>query len=142
MQTQRIINPYAPAPFNGIPAVVPEGYRPFSFEVVHDIVLNANQIVTDYKSIQDDASFALCGIVITAATGLFTLLVYDSAQYRLWSDPLISTGLSVNPAEPTPIEPWLLYPPSSRIQMDFVDLSAAPNTIQIKYIGLKLFPTR
>lgn len=133
------INPYAPSAYLGMREVLPE-YTPETFAYTYDVVLTANQVLSDSKSTDTDSDFIWQAITIPLATGSFTLRLGDSRMYYLSDSRIASTIYTAN--DPYPIVPALIIPAGGRIVIDIADTSGAGNTIQIVFLGAKRYPKR
>lgn len=132
-------NIYAPAVYNGIPDASPPGYVDVAFDYIYDIALTASQLLTDRKTIDNDADFVLRAVVINASTGLFSVRFSDSNNYWLSSARILSTNILGDGASPYPIFPEILIPAGGFIGIEERDETAAPNTIQIAFRGCKRY---
>jgi hypothetical protein len=133
-------NPHAPPAYQGLVGV-PEratGPCPRSFSYVFDQVLTANQAINTFKVMDNEADFIWWGTWVSRSTGAFTVRFAD-ANLRYQSDAqLVSAGLSFDPAAPYPTFPQIIIPAGGRIGIDITDISGAPNTIQIVFMGAKV----
>jgi hypothetical protein len=135
----RTANVYAPPAYNGLQDGSPPGYSDVGFDYVYNISLSANQSLVDQQPIANDADFAWRAIYISSNTGSFAVRFSDSQWYWLSSARILNTNLPGDAAAPFPVFPELLLPAGGRIGIDLLDLSGAPNTIQIVFRGVKRY---
>ncbi len=134
-------NPYATPVLNGLTPEFPRGYVDVSFDYVYDVALLANQVLRDQSvPIHTDSDFVLRAVILTQATGAFSIRFNDSQGYYLSSGFMLSANfLSGTVPYPYPIFPELLFPAGSRIGIEINELSAAPNTVQMVLRGAKRY---
>ena len=135
------LNAHATPALAGLVPEFPMGYVDVAFDYVYDVNLLANQVVRDGAvPIHTDADFVLRAIVLSQATGAFSIRFNDSQGYYLSSGFLMSANfLSGTVPYPYPVFPEMLFPAGSRIGVEINDLSGAPNTVQILLRGAKRF---
>lgn len=134
------INPLAPPAYNGLPDNSPEGYVDVDFSYVYDVVLTANQVLTDQAvSTMNDADFAMRAVFISYSTGTFNVRFSDSQGYYLSNGLIASANLLGDASSPMPIWPEILIPAGGRIGIDITDTSGAGNTIEIVFRGVKRY---
>jgi hypothetical protein len=130
MQPSYPMNQFAPDAFQGIPHPVPSQTqfedRPYDY-----------LYAPPTGQIQPDSDFELRAWYISTATGLFQIRIGDATGYQFSSGFMLSTAISTDPSEPTVFSPQHPFPAGSRLMIDIQDLSAAPNTIQIVFKGVK-----
>lgn len=134
-------NPLAPPAYNGLPNGAPPNYVDVAFSYVYDITLSASQsLLNQTVPIQPDADFIWRATSVGIATGQFMVKYYDSQGYALSNSPRINNAFNVGLiSTPEPRLPDLIFPAGSRIGLDIYDLSAAPNIIEITFIGVKRY---
>jgi hypothetical protein len=135
------LNPYATPVQNGLVPEFPLGYIDVAFDYVFDITLTALQALRDASvPIHTDSDFVLRAVILSQATGAFTVRFNDSQGYYLSSGFMRSASLlSGTVPYPFPIFPELLFPAGSRIGVEMNDLLGAPNTIQLILRGAKRY---
>ncbi|MGH9580403.1 MAG: hypothetical protein ACRD2R_05370 [Terriglobales bacterium] len=108
--------------------------------VFANVVLAALGATPGILQTDQDADFEWIW-VMTSQTGLFNVVPVDTATgRRLSNNPINGENWSGTAQLPFPlVEPYLLAR-SSSLQLNFVDRSGAPNTIQAVLGGYKLFP--
>ena len=131
MPNQTILNPQAPPVYSGISGGTPPGYMDVGFDYVYNVVLTANQQLSDSVSITNDADFIAKAVVLNVATAVFSVRFSDSNGYYLSNAQVLSTNLQSDSAAPYAIEPELPIPAGGKIGIDLTELSGAQNTIQI-----------
>lgn len=135
------LNPNATHVLNGLVPEFPMGYIDVAFDYVYDVALLASQSLRDQAiPIHTDSDFVLRAMILSQATGVFSIRFNDSQGYYLSSGFMLSANfLSGTVPYPYPIFPELLFPAGSRIGIEINDLSAAPNTIQMIMRGAKRY---
>lgn len=135
------MNPYATPVQNGLVPEFPQGFVDVSFDYVYDVNLGPSQILRDQSvPIHTDSDFVFRAIVLSLATGAFSIRFNDSQGYFLSSGFMLSANfLSGTVPYPFPIFPELLFPAGSRIGIEINELSAAPNTVQMLLRGAKRY---
>ena len=130
-----MLNAIAPVGVQGINDASPDGYYDASFSYVYNVALTASQqLPSQTVSIFSEADFCFRGLIFTS-TGLFGIRLQDGQGYYMDSGYVFSTNYPNNPGDPFPWLPEVVYPASGRIWLDIEDLSAAPNTVQIVFVG-------
>ena len=128
-------NLMAPVGVQGVNDASPDGYYDASFSYVYNVALSASQeLIGQTVSIFSEADFCFRGLIFTS-TGLFGVRFQDGQGYYMDSGFVYSTNYPNNPGDPFPWLPEVVYPASGRIWIDIEDLSAAPNTVQIVFVG-------
>jgi hypothetical protein len=111
--------------------------RPFDY--AYQVTLTANQSLADQVlAITGDADFiirAICG----TQTGAYSIRLRDAKGTYLSSAAIRNANLVGTRQWPTPVFPELVIPRAGKIGIDITDLSAAPNTIEIVFIGVKRY---
>jgi hypothetical protein len=134
------LNHFAPSYFQGAnidPSIV---YDPKPYTYLYNVTMTAFQaILGDSVSIEVDADFLLLGWYISAFTGVFEIQLLDSSGYQLFSGYLNSAAISQASSDPTVFSPAHPFPAGGRIQVNIGDASGAGNTVQIAFVGMKLF---
>lgn len=126
------VNPFASRALNGTQSAAED-----FFVYTYDVILTANQALTDQVNIDGDADFGLRGVAVNVKTGVFKVRFNRSGIYFFSSSFIHSNNLESDAASPLPIIPEMVFAASSRIGIDITDLSGAGNTIQIAFIGAK-----
>ena len=141
MGANAAINPFAPPAYNGLVGGAPAGYVDVDFSYVYDVVLTASQQLRDQTvPIMSDADFEWRALVLATATGVFSIRFSDSQGYYLANGFLLSNNFLVATQPiPWPVSPGVLFPMGGRIGIDINDLSAAPNTIELVFRGVKRY---
>jgi hypothetical protein len=132
-------NPYAPPAYNGMPDASPAGYQDQSYDYVYDVTLAANQRLQDEVAVANDADFVLRAIVVNVNTGNFSIQISDAQWYQLSNAPVLNGNIQGDPSSPYPVFNELVFPAGGRIAILITDISAAPNTIQILFRGVKRY---
>lgn len=134
------INPLAAPSQSGMPDYSPEGYVDVDFSYVYDVVLTANQVLTDQAvSTMNDADFAIRAVFIGFSTGAFNVRFSDSQGYYLSNGLIASGNLLGDASSPMPVWPEILIPAGGKIGIDITDTSGAGNTIEIVFRGVKRY---
>ena len=135
------VNPNATAVLNGLVPEFPEQYIDVSFDYVYDVALTASQQLRDQSvPIHTDSDFVLRAVILSQATGAFSIRFNDSQGYYLSAGFMMSANfLSGTVPYPYPIFPELLFPAGSRIGIEINELTAAPNTVQLVFRGAKRY---
>lgn len=140
MDYPQVFNPYAAIGFNGVNDVSPPEYTDKPFDYVFDVVLSANEALTNQSvPIMTDSDFIWDSVYINTATGAFQVRFSDSCGYYLSNGLINSNNLSTFAGQPYPIIPDWWFPAGGRIGVDITDLSGATNTIQLVFRGKKRF---
>lgn len=128
-------NLLAPVGVQGVNDASPDGYYDASFSYVYNVALTASQVLIGQTvSIFSEADFCFRAMLFQS-TGLFGIRFQDGQGLYLDSGFVYSTNYPNNPGDPFPWLPEVVYPASGRIWIDIEDLSAAPNTVQIVFVG-------
>ena len=78
------VNPNATQVLNGLVPEFPEQYIDVSFDYVYDVALTASQQLRDQSvPIHTDSDFVLRAIILSQATGAFSIRFNDSQGYYL-----------------------------------------------------------
>lgn len=122
-----------PQIFQEVPFIYRKGYTP----------LNASQaIVGDATPLDTDGEFELRSLSATFTDILFQFR-YQNANGVYLQNGLVNWGnyqgvqVANTGSMPYTVDPGVVYPPGGRIVNDITDTSAAPNTIQVAYEGVK-----
>ena len=137
-------NPNGTPVLNGLVPEFPMGYIDVSFDYVYDVSLTALQQLRDQSvPIHTDSDFVMRAIILSQATGAFSIRFNDSQGYYLSSGFMLSANfLSGTVPYPYPIFPELLFPAGSRIGIEINELAGnqqAPNVIQMLFRGAKRY---
>ncbi len=135
------MNPQASQVLNGLVPEFPLGFIDVAFDYVYDVNLLANSQLRDQVvAIHTDSDFVLRGIILTVATGAFSIRFNDSQGYFLSSGFLLSANfLSGTVPYPYPVFPEMLFPAGARIGIEINELSGNPNTVQLIFRGAKRY---
>ncbi len=129
-------NPLAPPVYSGLNPV----NGPTDFTYVYDGTIPASTLLNDAITTMLDADFHWTGIVINSYTSIaFTVRFGINGLYYLSASPVLASNYLGDPSSPYVLMGQLIVPAGARITMDFVDLSGAPNTVQILARGTKRF---
>jgi len=141
-----IVNPLAPLVSRGIPGSFQGGeYIDVDYTQPFDITLAVNQLATGLQvGLPNDTDFILRAIHYTqpnpAALAPFNWRVGDAQGYYLSNTLIFSGNLSVNPAQPTPVMPELIFPRGGVLIVDLQNTSAfVTNQIQLAFRGVKRY---
>lgn len=138
--TELLVNPFAPPAYNGFNDASPLGFVDVDFTYVYDVVLNASQFLRDQSvSCTNDADFCIRAMVLAFSTGTYNLRIADSQGYYISNGMIVSANIQGDAASPYPIFPEIMIPAGGRIAIDIQDTSAAPNTVQILFRGVKRY---
>lgn len=130
-----MLNAIAPPAVQGIDPSAPAGYVEVPFDYTYAISLTANQLLQgQVVPIFTEADFVWRGLVFQS-TGTFQVQFQDGEGYYLSSAMVFSTNMPNSPGDPWPRFPEIFYPAGGRIYLNIQDLSAAPNTGQMVFIG-------
>lgn len=135
-----MFNPIAPPAIQGInPYSVDQGSGETTFDqfdgYTYDIGLTANQYLQgQVVAIYTEADFLWRGLVFQS-TGLFAIQFQDGQGYFISNALVYSTNMPNSPGEPFPRFPQIEYPAGGQILFNIQDLSGAPNTGQILFVG-------
>lgn len=135
------LNPFAPPAYNGLSGDYPNGFVDVDHSYVYQVTLTANQMLRDQQQpIDTDADFVLRAIQLTSNTGVFAVRFSDSQGYYL-SNGLLRSAIFLVSTVPVPfaVFPELVFPSGGRIGIDIQDLSAAPNTVELTFRGVKRY---
>ena len=137
------LNPFATPVQNGLTPEFPLGYIDVAFDYVYDVSLTALQQLRDQTvPIHTDSDFVFRAIVLSQATGAFSIRFNDSQGYYLSSGFLMSANfLSGTVPFPFPVFPELLFPAGARIGIEINDLANGQgnNVIQLLLRGAKRY---
>lgn len=132
-------NPIAPVAVQGVDNSSPEGFVDVPFNYVYNNNLTALQVLNnEVVSIFTEADFAWRGLIFSA-TGLFSVQFQDGQGYFLSAGQMFSSNMPNTPGDPWPVFPEVLYPAGGRIFLNITDLSGAPNTIQLLFVGVNRY---
>ena len=139
-QIERIINPYAPPAYNGIVNAAPPGYIDVDFKIPFDFTLPANTELPNLaRDVPTDADFIWRATVANVQTGAYSIRFADSQGY-FFSDGLIHyLNLSASATAPMVNGKEVVIPAGGQIGVDALDLSGAPNVIEILFLGVKRY---
>ncbi len=137
----QVRNPYAASLLAGLNDVSPEGYLDKPFKYLYDKALTASQALTNEAvPIMTDSDFVMRGLIVSRATSMsFSVRLFDSTGYFLSNAQIFANNLSTFAGQPFPVVPEWFFPAGGKIGIDITDISAAPNTIQLTFVGVKRF---
>ena len=138
--TELLVNPFAPPPYNGFNDAAPLGFVDVDFTYPYDVVLTGNQFLRDQSmSTTNDADFSWRAIVGAFSTGAFNVRFADSQGYYLSNGMIASANILGDASSPYPIFPEILIPAGGRIGIDIQDASGSGNTIELLFRGVKRY---
>lgn len=132
------MQPFLPEAMQGPNAETPAAFRAEAFDYVADISLAANQTLITSIDIDPQTEFVWVALVVAQQTGTFSVKFSDARQWFLSNERVHSGNLTSSAATPYPIYPRLKIPANGKIVIDILDLSAAPNVIQLVARGYRL----
>ena len=110
------------------------------YDYVYNVVLDASVFLNDSLAIDNDSDFIWKGVLISSNTAIaWRVRFSDSQMFFLSSDLIDSANLSTDPADPYAIYPEVVIPAGGRIGVDIEEQSAAENTIQMMFLGMKRY---
>ena len=133
-----MLNPIAPPAVQGIDYTSPEGFVDVPFNYTYDNSLTAGQVLNNEIVSIFNADFIWRGLVFTS-DGLFSVQFQDGYGYYLSTGQIFSSNMSNTPGDPWPVFPEVFYPAGGRVYLNITDLSGAPNTIQLLFIGVNRY---
>ena len=135
------LNQFATPVLSGLVPEFPMGYIDVSFDYVYDVNLLANQQLRDQSvPVHTDSDFVFRAIILSQATGAFSVRFNDSQGYFLSAGFILSAALlSGTVPYPYPVFPELLFPAGARIGVEINELSGAPNAVQLILRGAKRY---
>lgn len=110
---------------------------------VFDLVMLANQTQTDLaQSFPRDSAFLWTGLAGTS-TGAYQLQIQLPDGTLLTSASIRNVNIVGTAQFPVPMFPAVFVPAGARIGIPIItNLTAAGNTIQLVFNGVRLYPTR
>lgn len=130
------LNPMAPPVYGGL--ITPEGAVYYDYP--YDRVLTASTSLADIIKTDTDADFHMCAIIINVFTSIqFSLQANINGVYYMSEFPILAGNLQSDPAAPAPVLGKFIIPRGANINLNFVELSGADNTIEIIFRGMKLY---
>lgn len=110
---------------------------------VFDLVMTANQIQTDLaQSFPRDSSFLWTGLA-GSSTSTYKLQIQLPDGTLLTSAQVKNANIVGTAQFPVPIFPAVQVPAGGQIKIPIItDLSGAGNTIQLVFLGVRLYPLR
>jgi len=140
-QTQvRTINPYAPPAYNGMLDATPAGYVDVDFKIPFDVVLAANQESPNLaRDVPTDADFIWRATIASVQTGEYSVQFKDSQGYEFSNGLIHRINISASAIAPSVNGHEIVIPAGGQIGIHILDLSGAPNTIQILFLGVKRY---
>ena len=141
MQQQvRVINPYAPPAYNGMMNATPDGYVDVDFKIPFDFTLTANQNADGLaRDVPTDADFIWRATVANLQTGAYSVLFKDTQGYEFSNGLIHYINLSASAIAPSVNGHEIVIPAGGQIGIHLLDLSGAPNTIEILFLGVKRY---
>ncbi len=133
--------PYAPAHLLGLGDTGPAGapYPDQSYDIPVTITLTANQNLNTNQQINRDADFVWRAVVANSQTGIYQVQYNVNGWYPVSNGFILNANMQSDPSSPYPIWPELIVPAGGFIGINVVDLSGAPNTVQLVLRGVKRF---
>lgn len=118
------------------------------FTYIYQVALTANQVLSNQRIVVNgDAPFRL-KLLTRVKTGDFRIRLFDSQNHYYSSSGEGGTNDRVRDAcimgdgqLPVIIVPHIDIPAGGYIGFDLEDISAAPNTVHLAFIGAKVYPT-
>jgi hypothetical protein len=139
-QQVRTINPYAPPAYNGMINAAPEGYVDVDFKVPFDVDLTANEDNSNLaRDVPTDADFIWRATIAVDQTGEYSYQFADSQGYQFSNGLIHRVNLSSSAVAPSVNGKEIVIPAGGQIGIHLRDLSGAPNTIQILFLGVKRY---
>lgn len=139
-QQVRIINPYAPPAYNGMLNATPDGYVDVDFKIPFDIVLAANEDNANAgRDVPTDADFIWRATIANKQTGEYSVQFADSQGYQFSNGLIHRINISATAIAPSVNGHEIAIPAGGSIGIHIKDLSAATNTIQILFLGVKRY---
>ena len=136
LQALNLLNPLAPPVYGGLNT--PEGFADFTYPV--DVSLTANQTLNYAEATNTDADFQLMGLIINNYTSIaFSLLINVNGVYFMSSSPILAGNLASDPSAPPPVLGKFIIPRGAIVNIQFIELSGAPNAIEILLKGVKMY---
>jgi len=126
-------NPYAPPAIRGL-GQQPETAQYIDIPRFHriEVSLAASEFIRDRASeFSDEGDFILRAITVASFTGAFSVQFTDANGYAM-SNTLINhyTFLGANNSPvPFPVFPEVVFPKSSKISLNILNLTSASNTV-------------
>lgn len=109
------------------------GYYPY------DITLSANQGLLDQTVIIDgDSDFLILGVTSTQ-TGIFQFNFRSGQGRAIAQQQLRNANLAGTGQFPVALPKPMIVPKAGRIGVDITELTGAPNTVQLVFIGIRLY---
>ena len=109
---------------------------------VYDVALLASQqLLSQPRGIDGDSDFEWLALAGTS-TGTFDVNVQLASGRRIANAWVNSVNIVGTAQFPVALPVAALFPRSGAINIDIRDTSGAPNTVQLIFIGRKLFPVR
>ena len=139
-QQVRIINPYAPPAYNGMLATTPEGYLDVDFKIPFDVVLTSLQELPNLaRDVPTDADFVWRATIANVQTGEYSVQFKDTQGYEFSNGLIHRINISGTAIAPSVNGHEIIIPAGGQIGIHILDLSGAPNTIQILFLGVKRY---
>jgi hypothetical protein len=114
------------------------GVEPRRYDLPYNGSLLALEQKLEVINIDNDLDWYLMGIVLTTATSnSFQIRISRAGVYYFSSGWIHALNLVSDAASPAPFIPPQKFERGSKLNLDIKDLSAAPNTIQLVFLGLK-----
>lgn len=136
-QNELVSNPFAPPVFEGIVGRTSE-YVDTAYTYVYNIALTASQVLLgQLVSLDRDADFLLLAIQLVDQTSVNFSVQFSDNQGQNFSNDFVSGGIFG--AYPFAWVPGRIFAAGGKIGINIRDNSAAPNTIQLAFRGLKRY---
>jgi hypothetical protein len=118
----------------------PEGYIDVDFKIPFDYTLTANQDVDGLaRDVPTDADFIWRATIANVQTGEYMVLFKDSQGYEFSNGLIHRINISATAIAPSVNGHEIVIPAGGQIGIHLKDLSAAPNTIEILFLGVKRY---
>ena len=115
-------------------------YKEEHFVYPYQVTLTANQALTDQSLLIDGDSDFIALAVHGTKTGAYSIRIKNGNGRYVSSVQLKDVNCVGSAQFPVPFTKPLLLDRRGRIGIDITDLSGAPNTIELCFVGLKRFP--
>lgn len=117
--------------------------RPFFYTTDQTVTLANNTNIQSFiTTIQEDADFLLYRIT-RRSTGNFLVRIFDTLNMYPWTNGFVHSavigGTNINYMD---IEPQPLAQRKTKIQLDFINLAGASNTVNMTFSGVHLYYDR
>lgn len=139
-QQVRVINPFAPPAYNGMLSATPAGYQDVDFKVPFNFNLAANENNENLaRDVPTDADFVWRATIAVRQDGEYSYQFSDSQGYEFSNGLIHRINLSATAIAPSVNGHEIVIPAGGQIGIHLLDLSGAPNTGQILFLGVKRY---